>query len=262
MRSAPQEPDKGDATAADAAEEATTGESKRSRQRAHHVQHILGACFGALALGMVVATVLGIWLNSPGGPVVIPDPDALVRAGCAAPLTDDDPTDYVGVRCDDPKATVLILDIVGPVDPPGRPSCPFGTDHMIELYSPPITEPLPEDDDEEPEEPEVDRILCARDLLPPHPGDPGAGGGQIVAGDCIHVTDDEEIVEVPCDGSGDYSADLKILAIVKKPDDCPDGTVEGQEATANVYPLWTELEPGAPGYEGVCTRPHREGLQE
>ena len=242
--------------------EGTDTAAKEAARRAHRHQHLLGACFGALALGMVMATVLGIWLNSPGGPVVIPDPDLLVRSGCAVPLTDDEPTDYVGVRCDDPAATLFILDVVRPVEPPGRPSCPFGTDFLIELYSPPISEVTeePAEDGEEPEEPVVDRILCARALYPPHPGDPGAGGGQVVAGDCVAVTDDETVTETPCDGSGDHPAEMKILAVVNHPDKCPDGTVEGQEATANVYPLWVELEPGAPGYEAVCTRPHREGV--
>lgn len=258
MRSGREEPTSDDTTSSNAADNSTPA-------REHHLQHILGACYGALALGMVLATVLGIWLNSPGGPVVLPDPDALVRNGCAAPLTDDPETDYVGVRCDDPDATLLVLDVVSPVEPPGRPGCPFGTDQMLPIFSPPLLEASPEVDEEEEaevEEPEITGILCARNLYPPHPGDPGAGGGLLVAGDCAALIHDIEVVETPCDGSGDHPAELKVLAIVTNSDDCPDGTVEGQEATGAVYPMWTELEPGEPGYEAICTRPHREAVKE
>lgn len=260
MRSGREEPTADDTTPSDEADTSTTA-------RAHHLQHILGACYGALALGMVLATVLGIWLNSPGGPVVLPDPDALLRNGCAAPMSDDEETDYIGVRCDDPEATLLVLDVVSPVEPPGRPGCPFGTDQILPIYSPPLLEAAspPEDEEEveeEEEEPEVTGILCARNLYPPHPGDPGAGGGLLVAGDCAALTEDDEVVETPCDGSGDHAAQLKVLAIVTNPDDCPDGTIEGQEATGAIFPMWKDLEPGDPGFEAICTRPNRDVVVE
>ncbi|GAA4911314.1 hypothetical protein GCM10023223_32280 [Stackebrandtia albiflava] len=224
--------------------------------REHHLQHVLGACFGALALGMVVATVLGIWLQSPGGPVVIPDPDKLVRGGCAVPLSEDQPTDYIGIACDDPDATILVLDLVGPVEAPGRPGCPFGTDQIIPVYEPPMLEtPEPSESGEEPEEPVVDELICARNLYPPHPGDPGAGGGLLVAGDCAAVVEDL-VVETPCDGSGEYAAEMEVLAIVGDADDCPDGTETGQEPTGDVYPMWPDLLPEEPGQEFICTRVH------
>jgi hypothetical protein len=62
--------------------------------------------------------------------------------------------------------------------------------------------------------------FCARNLKPPHPGDPGKGGGTIDVGDCLH-TKGEAIDEVPCDGSGD-KPQYKILQITRAP--CPDGT--------------------------------------
>ncbi len=41
---------------------------------------------------------------------------------------------------------------------------------------------------------------CARNLEPPHPGDPGGGGGAgIIVGDCVYA-DGKQIKETRCDG--------------------------------------------------------------
>jgi hypothetical protein len=228
-----------------------------------HLQHILGACFGAVALGIVVATVLGVWLDAPGGPVRINDPRALVRGGCAMPESDSAHTDYVGVPCDDPRATVLVLDVTDPVESgPGEPRCPLGTDRLIEIYTPPLSQASPSpqrsDDEagEEPtEEPQVTDIGCVRNLYPPHPGDPGAGEGQLVAGDCGYLTGDRMVAEAPCAGEADDPKPrFQVLGIYADPIDCPEGTTEK-------YKMWPDLDFDDDGFLMVCAVPYRNDGQ-
>ncbi|MDL4772393.1 MULTISPECIES: hypothetical protein [Thermomonosporaceae] len=58
---------------------------------------------------------------------------------------------------------------------------------------------------------------CTRNLAGPHPGDPGAGGGMLGAGDCVG---DLQIMgsEEPCTGTGWYG---KVVARVPAERDCP-----------------------------------------
>ncbi|CAM3197177.1 hypothetical protein STSO111631_06165 [Stackebrandtia soli] len=217
------------------------------------LQHSLGATFGALALAMVVATVIGVWFKPPGAPVRIPDPDALVTGGCAAPVTEDSPTDYVGIGCDSPEATILILGVTTPVED-GEPDCPYGTDQLIEVWTPPVVptatpsptedDPEAEEDEAEETEPEVTEIVCARNLYPPHPGDRGAGGGQVIIGDCV-ASVDGVLSETPCNGSGEVEPEYKILDVVADALDCP-------EATETEIDRWPGIEPEEPGYHVAC----------
>ena len=245
----------------------------KSADRDHHLQHILGALYGALALGMVVATVLGVWLDAPGGPVRLVNPDKLTQGGCARPQTEDRPTDYIGTPCDDPDATVLVLAVVDPVDSErAQPHCPLGTDRLIEIYSPPILEFLADTDDEaddepdgdadgvddqdaetgtadETEWPEVTEIACARNLSPSHPGDAGAGGGQLVAGDCGYIDDDGNVAETGCAGGDDApTAQFQIVAIVEDQLDCPEGSTEK-------YEMWADVTFGEDGFQLACAVP-------
>lgn len=68
------------------------------------------------------------------------------------------------------------------------------------------------------------QIYCARNLAGPHPGDPGNGGGDLMAGDCVVVSSsngvrvtNDEIYDVPCD-SGYYA---KVLATGATTAACP-----------------------------------------
>ncbi|MGI8329313.1 hypothetical protein ACRYCC_05065 [Actinomadura scrupuli] len=67
--------------------------------------------------------------------------------------------------------------------------------------------------------------LCLRNLRPPHPGDPGKGGGGIIVGDCVNVDSAKLVTEVPCNGSGEKSADYKVTEITDliATGDCPKG---------------------------------------
>lgn len=242
---APAEPEPGD-------------EKTPSKTREHHLQHVLGACFGALALGMVVATVAGVWLDAPGGPVRLVDPEELVRGGCAVPLTDKVPTDYLGTPCDSPRATVLVLDLVSPADEDvahSIPRCPLGTDELVPIYSPPLeetdasAEPRDEPADAEPSpSPEITDIACVRNLYSPHPGDPGAGGGQLVAGDCGYIDESGGVAEADCNDSHE-DVRFQVLNIVDDQIDCPEGSTEK-------YEMWPDTEYGEDGFLMVCAVPY------
>ncbi|MGH8792148.1 MAG: hypothetical protein ACRDXX_05815 [Stackebrandtia sp.] len=230
--------------------EASKADSTPDDPRDHALQHVLGACYGALALGAVLATVLGVWLDAPGGPVRINDPEKLTSGGCAAPQIDDPPSDYIGVPCDDPDATVLVIDVTDPVDV-GAPQCPYGTDFEVEVWSSTLADAVA-DPEIDSDDLEVAEIACVRNLYPPHPGDPGAGGGQLIADDCFILDGDEEVVvEVPCVDDEEPTPEFEVLEIVGDEEDCP------EDETEEVRDRWSDdIKPDEDGYEVVCATPH------
>ncbi|WP_413754252.1 hypothetical protein NRF20_41500 [Streptomyces sp. R-74717] len=60
------------------------------------------------------------------------------------------------------------------------------------------------------------KTICGRNLSGDHPGDAGAGGGQLVKGDCM----DDSAEEVPCGGGSGVS---KVLGLTKTAEECPSG---------------------------------------
>lgn len=68
---------------------------------------------------------------------------------------------------------------------------------------------------------------CMRALEPPHPGDPGGGGGPLtVVGDCVYTTArDREVEETPCDrGPGRHAPEFRVDSRVAARALCPPGT--------------------------------------
>ncbi|MFD8270456.1 hypothetical protein [Streptomyces althioticus] len=52
---------------------------------------------------------------------------------------------------------------------------------------------------------------CMRNLQPPHPGDPGGGGGpRTVVGDCVYALAGGKVRETACDGSGPRRPEFKV----------------------------------------------------
>lgn len=67
---------------------------------------------------------------------------------------------------------------------------------------------------------------CMRDLEPPHPGDPGAGGGpRTIPGDCVGDVGGGRVRETPCDGSGPRAPRYEVTAAVTARSACPASTV-------------------------------------
>ncbi|MGW4562063.1 hypothetical protein ACWEN3_06505 [Streptomyces sp. NPDC004561] len=63
---------------------------------------------------------------------------------------------------------------------------------------------------------------CMRNLEPPHPGDPGAGGGpRTIPGDCVYTSGAGQVRETACDGSGRHKPQYRITSAVAVRADCP-----------------------------------------
>ncbi|GIH77335.1 hypothetical protein Plo01_37640 [Planobispora longispora] len=105
--------------------------------------------------------------------------------------------------------------------------CPVETDELVRVR------PLPGAGGTHaqavPRSPEQGRTACVRSLRPPHPGDPGGGGGTLRAGDCLALRGGER----PCSAPGWYG---KVLAVVDRADACParalDALVVGEREVA------------------------------
>ncbi|MEU9835982.1 hypothetical protein AB0D67_30980 [Streptosporangium sp. NPDC048047] len=67
------------------------------------------------------------------------------------------------------------------------------------------------------------RTACVRNLAAPHPGDPGAGGGVLRAGDCVTARGGER----PCSSGGWYG---RALAVVERAGQCPAATLDSLAA--------------------------------
>ncbi|MFG2684201.1 hypothetical protein [Streptomyces sp. NPDC048392] len=66
---------------------------------------------------------------------------------------------------------------------------------------------------------------CTRKLLPPHPGDPGGGGGpRTVVGDCVREVGGGRVCESACDGRGAHEPRFKVVETVAVRSDCPAST--------------------------------------
>ncbi len=66
---------------------------------------------------------------------------------------------------------------------------------------------------------------CMRNLEPPHPGDPGGGGGpRTIVGDCVYSSGAGQVRETACDGSGQKKPQYKVVKAVLKRASCPAST--------------------------------------
>ncbi|MPY38977.1 hypothetical protein FNH04_03180 [Streptomyces phyllanthi] len=139
---------------------------------------------------------------------------------CAGPDPDDGADAYQKLDCDDSKAKIKALKIMSGSILPDSIQCPGGTDEIIEVRisfsSSDGGSGLP------------GQTVCGRNLSGDHPGDPGAGGGQLVKGDCIN----SQAAEVACGEGG--SDVLKVLDLTKTADQCPSKTTDPLELTMAV----------------------------
>ncbi|MBQ0829153.1 hypothetical protein [Streptomyces tagetis] len=66
---------------------------------------------------------------------------------------------------------------------------------------------------------------CMRSLQPPHPGDPGGGGGpRTIVGDCVYEAAAGTVRETACDGGGEHAPRYRVSDAVSARGDCPSGT--------------------------------------
>ncbi|MGW6543898.1 hypothetical protein ACWGBH_13750 [Streptomyces massasporeus] len=99
------------------------------------------------------------------------------------------------------------------------PRCPSTTDFVLH-----ISEQRPASD-EDGDGTVPQGYACMRNLQPPHPGDPGGGGGpRTIVGDCVHDSGDGQVRETACDGTGRRKPQYKVIRAVTDRTDCPSPT--------------------------------------
>ncbi|MFI9339891.1 hypothetical protein ACIG0D_01240 [Streptomyces sp. NPDC052773] len=99
------------------------------------------------------------------------------------------------------------------------PLCPATTDFVLH-----ISEQRPSSDEDG--DGAVPRgYACMRSLQPPHPGDPGGGGGpRTIVGDCVYGSGDGEVRETRCDGEGERQPEYRVTEAVRHRTQCPPST--------------------------------------
>ncbi|WP_299530561.1 hypothetical protein [uncultured Streptomyces sp.] len=186
-----------------------------------------GRVGGVLAAALVLGSVAACGPTDGGSSKGGSRPAKEWKAGdCAGPDTSEGKDGFQALDCDDPKATIKALEVKGGEILSAAIQCPAGTDEIISVKvsigGGDAAAGLPS------------KTICGRNLSGDHPGDAGAGGGQLVVGDCV----DDQAKEVACASGGN-----KVLALTKTAEECP--------AEAN-NPI--ELFPGfGRPYDAICT---------
>ncbi|MFB9515910.1 hypothetical protein [Streptomyces purpureus] len=122
------------------------------------------------------------------------------------------------VPCASEKAAARVLSRYD--GPAARgPDCPDRTDFVLHVSE--LRPAVDEDGDGA-----VPRgYACMRNLEPPHPGDPGGGGGpHTLVGDCLYTSRKGQVKETACDGSGGKRPQYEVVAAVPGRERCPAST--------------------------------------
>ncbi|MEU3872869.1 MULTISPECIES: hypothetical protein [Streptomyces] len=157
----------------------------------------------------------------PGDQAMAPAPTGpgagatfLARGACAGRQA---PQGAFGeVDCANERATASVLArYYGPQS--GGPRCPDITDFVLHITA------VTEGTSEALSAPEG--YACMRNLAPPHPGDPGMGGGPLtVPGDCVYTEHRGVVKETTCDGSLGHAPEYRIESTVRTRSACPPDT--------------------------------------
>nr|WP_229821008.1 hypothetical protein [Streptomyces ruber] len=102
------------------------------------------------------------------------------------------------------------------------PPCPATTDFVLHISE---SGSSYDEYDEDGDGRVVRGYACMRRLQPPHPGDPGAGGGpRTIPGDCVYGAGRGEVRETACDGGGRNAPEYKVTRAVTERARCPAST--------------------------------------
>ncbi|PHQ50373.1 hypothetical protein BLA24_20185 [Streptomyces cinnamoneus] len=158
------------------------------------------------------AVARGEEVTAPAGPGRGAGATFLDRGTCAGRGR----ASFTEVDCLSGRATASVLArYFGPRS--GGPRCPDTTDFVLHVTAVDTgtseTESVPEG------------YACMRNLRPPHPGDPGRGGGPLtVAGDCVYSERHGVVKETACDGSQPHAPEFEVAELARTRDDCPPST--------------------------------------
>ncbi|MFE2507739.1 hypothetical protein ACFXC9_04575 [Streptomyces naganishii] len=127
-------------------------------------------------------------------------------------------TTFTEVPCDGERAAARVV-ARHDGDPDHGPACPATTDFVLHISA-----------QRAPAGAAGDRAVprgyaCMRNLEPPHPGDPGGGGGpRTIVGDCVYGTGRGEVRETACDGTGKHRPEYRVTRAVARRAECPPAT--------------------------------------
>jgi len=100
--------------------------------------------------------------------------------------------------------------------PAGGPPCPATTDFVLHISE------QSQISDEDGDGAVPQGYACMRNLEPPHPGDPGGGGGpRTIVGDCVYGSGSGQVRETACDGTGAKKPQYKVVKAVTERSRCP-----------------------------------------
>ncbi|MFF0083831.1 hypothetical protein ACFYR1_29565 [Streptomyces canus] len=100
--------------------------------------------------------------------------------------------------------------------PSGGPPCPATTDFVLHISE------QSQISDEDGDGAVPQGYACMRNLQPPHPGDPGGGGGpRTIVGDCVYSSGSGQVRETACDGRDARKPQYKVVKAVAERSRCP-----------------------------------------
>ena len=100
--------------------------------------------------------------------------------------------------------------------PASGPPCPATTDFVLHISE------QSQISDEDGDGAVPQGYACMRNLEPPHPGDPGGGGGpRTIVGDCVYGSGSGQVRETACDGMGARKPQYKVVKAVAERARCP-----------------------------------------
>jgi hypothetical protein len=169
-----------------------------------------GVACATLAVACVLAGACGN--EPPAGSEKVERPSAV--GDCLRP----DPAREGGLLQAGCEGAAATYEITAIVEARGAgPYCPAGTDVVADGAEGAVSGG------------EIDApvsVWCLRNLAPPHPGDPGAGGGELVPDDCFVVGEPSDatrgtsqVAEVPC--TGGPAPQYRLRSTATRSEDCP-----------------------------------------
>ena len=147
----------------------------------------------------------------PASPRRSASPAAFLAAGdCAARVGSGDGAGFRPVPCGD-RAAVARVTVRSATGDAAHADCPATTDLVLSISGGAPATPAA-----------GPGYACLRNLRPPHPGDPGQGGGpNTIVGDCVYRAGSAEVRETACDGTGARPPQYTVVAIVAARPRCP-----------------------------------------
>ncbi|MEW2162018.1 hypothetical protein AB0912_03330 [Streptomyces sp. NPDC007084] len=187
---------------------------------------VFGRCAGGAGALLLVAAVLtgcDRW-SGAGTAEPRPSPAATRPAGYGTVFLDRGEcssfgtTSFTEVPCGSERAAARVIarHDGGVAD---GPPCPATTDFVLHISE---SRPAADEDGDG----TVPRgYACMRGLEPPHPGDPGGGGGpRTIVGDCVYGAGRGQVRETACDGTGKRRPEYRVTSAVRSRSDCPSAT--------------------------------------